>query len=223
MRDRETIAGHPWNRVNASWQVAWSYALQGDLDRAKPLADQAIELCRQWGFARSYGAAMSVLGHILVPSGRGTEAVELLEEGLRRTDAVGMTWLRCPRPLGPRRGLPAGRPCSGRSGVRDQGGRVCARARRTRLRGVGAAPAGGDRAARRSLRMPRPRRNAIARRRRSRARSRCAPSWRTATSGSVDCPSVRATARRPGGTLPSRRRCTARWTCGSGWSRRRAK
>ena len=34
---------------------------------------------------------MSVLGHILVPSGRGTEAVELLEQGLRRTDAVGMT------------------------------------------------------------------------------------------------------------------------------------
>jgi len=97
MRDRETIAGHPWNRVNASWQVAWSYALQGDFDRAKALADQAIELCRQWGFARSYGAAMSVLGHVLVLSGRGTEAVELLEQGLRRTDAVGMTWLRCPR------------------------------------------------------------------------------------------------------------------------------
>ena len=97
MRDRETIAGHPWNRVNASWQVAWSYALQGDVDRARPLADQAIELCRQWGFARSYGTALSVLGRILVLSGRATEAVELLEQGLRRTDAVGLTWLRCPR------------------------------------------------------------------------------------------------------------------------------
>jgi len=96
MRDRETIAGHPWNRVNASWQVAWSYVLQGDLDRAKPLVDQAIELCRQWGFARSLGAAMCVLGRILVLSGRATEAVELLEQGLRRTDAVGMTWLRYP-------------------------------------------------------------------------------------------------------------------------------
>jgi tetratricopeptide (TPR) repeat protein len=40
---------------------------------------------------------MSILGHILVLSGRGTEAVELLEQGLRRTDAVGLTWLRCPR------------------------------------------------------------------------------------------------------------------------------
>jgi len=47
------------------------------------------------------------------------------------------------------------------------------------------------------------------------------PSWRIATSASVDCPSVRATARRPCGTLPSRRRCAERWICGSGWSRRR--
>jgi tetratricopeptide (TPR) repeat protein len=83
--------------VNASWQVACSYALQGDLDRAKALVDQAIELCRQWGFTRSLGAAMCVLGRILVLSGRATEAVELLEQGLRRTDAVGMTWLRCPQ------------------------------------------------------------------------------------------------------------------------------
>jgi class 3 adenylate cyclase/tetratricopeptide (TPR) repeat protein len=97
MRARETIAGHPWNLVNTSWQIAWSYALQGDLDRAKSLADQAIELCRQWGFSRSLGQVMSVLGRILVLSGRATEAVELLEQGLRRTDAVGMTWLRCPR------------------------------------------------------------------------------------------------------------------------------
>jgi tetratricopeptide (TPR) repeat protein len=94
MRAHETIAGHPWNRVNASWQVACSYALQGDLDRARALADQAIELCRQWGFTRSLGQVMAVLGHILVLSGRATEAIELLEEGLRRTDAVGHTWLR---------------------------------------------------------------------------------------------------------------------------------
>jgi class 3 adenylate cyclase/tetratricopeptide (TPR) repeat protein len=97
MGSPETIAGHPWNRVNACWQVAWAYSMQGDFDRAKRLADEAIELCRQWGFARSHGAALSVLGRILVLSGRGTEAVEVLEQGLRHTDAVGLTWLRCPR------------------------------------------------------------------------------------------------------------------------------
>lgn len=90
MRDRDTIAGHPWNLVNTSWQIAWAYVLQGDLDRAKLLADQAIELCRQWGFSRAL-------------SGRAAEAVELLEEGLRRTDAVGHTWLRGPASRPPAR------------------------------------------------------------------------------------------------------------------------
>jgi class 3 adenylate cyclase/tetratricopeptide (TPR) repeat protein len=95
MRDPETTMGHPWNLVNASWQIAWFHALRGDLDRARVLADQALALCRQWGFMRSLGVSMSLLGHVLTLAGRATEAVELLEEGLRRTDGVGMTWLRC--------------------------------------------------------------------------------------------------------------------------------
>jgi tetratricopeptide (TPR) repeat protein len=97
LRARETIAGHPWNLVNASWQIAWLYTLQGAFYRAKLLADQAIDLCRQWGYTRSYGMAMSLLGRILLFSGRAAEAVDLLEQGLRRTDAVGVTWLRGPR------------------------------------------------------------------------------------------------------------------------------
>jgi class 3 adenylate cyclase/tetratricopeptide (TPR) repeat protein len=96
MQDPETTTGHPWNLVNASWQIAWFHALRGDLDRAHVLADQAVALCRQWGFMRSLGVSMRMLGHVLVLAGRGTEAVELLEEGLRRTDGSGMTWLRCP-------------------------------------------------------------------------------------------------------------------------------
>jgi hypothetical protein len=32
---------------------------------------------------------------------------------------------------------------------------------------------------------------------------------------------ARTSASRPTSTSPLRRRCTARWTCGSGWSRRR--
>ena len=96
MRARETIAGHPWNLVNASWQIASAYVLQGNLDRARPLADQAVALCRQWGYRRSQGIAMCVLGRILSLCGHATEAIEVIEEGLRRTDDVGLTWLRCP-------------------------------------------------------------------------------------------------------------------------------
>jgi class 3 adenylate cyclase/tetratricopeptide (TPR) repeat protein len=95
MRARTTTPGHPWNMMNACWQIACSYALQGDLDRAKPLADQAIELGHQWGFSTTRGMAMCVLGRILLLSGRTIEAVELLEQGLRHSDAAGRTWLRC--------------------------------------------------------------------------------------------------------------------------------
>jgi class 3 adenylate cyclase/tetratricopeptide (TPR) repeat protein len=97
LRARETIAGHPWNLVNASWQTAWAHALWGDLETARQLAQQAVDVCRHWGFSRSLGAATSVLGRVFVLSGRAAEAIDLLEEGLRRTDAVGMMWLRCPR------------------------------------------------------------------------------------------------------------------------------
>jgi hypothetical protein len=46
------------------------------------------------------------------------------------------------------------------------------------------------------------------------------PSSLTATSASASSTGARASASKPKNTSPPRRRCTARWTCGSGWSRR---
>jgi hypothetical protein len=51
--------------------------------------------------------------------------------------------------------------------------------------------------------------------------SACAPSSPTATSGSASYTGAWVTASRPRSTSLPPRRCTARWTCGSGWSRRR--
>ena len=53
--------------------------------------------------------------------------------------------------------------------------------------------------------------------------SACARSWPTATSASASSTGAPASASRRRSTSPPRRRCTARWTCGSGWSRRRSK
>ena len=210
LRDRASIATHPWSLVNVFWQLAWAYALQGDLDRAKPLADQAIALCRQWGFSRSLGQVMSILGRILVLAGRAPEAVEMIEEGLRRTDAVGRTWLRCPRltDLGEAY-LRVGRvqdaaawAANAVESARERGERGFeAWALRLQAEVALAAQPPDAAAAERT----------IARRRRSRARWRCAPSWRTATSASASSPGARASARRPRSTSPPRRRCTARW------------
>jgi class 3 adenylate cyclase len=52
------------------------------------------------------------------------------------------------------------------------------------------------------------------------SRAACAHSSRTATSASASSTGERTNASRPESTSPSRPRCSARWTCGSGWSRR---
>jgi tetratricopeptide (TPR) repeat protein len=92
-----TSEDRPFNLANACVQIAWFWCLKGDLDQAAPMAERAVEVCRQWGFARTLGTAMSMLGHVRALSGQAVEAVGLLEEGVRQTDALGMTWLRCPR------------------------------------------------------------------------------------------------------------------------------
>jgi class 3 adenylate cyclase/tetratricopeptide (TPR) repeat protein len=53
------------------------------------------------------------------------------------------------------------------------------------------------------------------------SRAACAPSSPTATSASASSTGALASASRLASTSPPRRRCIARWTCGSGWSRRR--
>ncbi len=63
--------------------------------------------------------------------------------------------------------------------------------------------------------------HAIRRRCPSPRTSECAPSSPTATSASASSAGVEVSASRPTSILSLRRRCTARWTCGSGWSRRR--
>jgi tetratricopeptide (TPR) repeat protein len=87
----------PWNFANACWQIAWFWSLKGDFDRATPMAERAVAIHRQWGFRRTLGTSTSLLGHILALSGRISDAVDLLEEGVREADTFEATWLRCPR------------------------------------------------------------------------------------------------------------------------------
>src|SRR5262245_57012902 len=68
--------------------------------------------------------------------------------------------------------------------------------------------------------MPSAARPTTARRWPSPSRSACARLSPTVTSASGSCARARASAIRHASTSPSRRRCTARWTCRSTWSRR---
>jgi tetratricopeptide (TPR) repeat protein len=97
IRSPLTTPDRPFNLANAYWQIAWFWCLKGDLDRATSLAERAVELSRQWSFARSLGHQLSLYGHILALSGHAAQAVDVLEQGMRQADAFGSTWLRCQR------------------------------------------------------------------------------------------------------------------------------
>jgi tetratricopeptide (TPR) repeat protein len=92
-----TTTHRPFSLANACWQIAWFWCLKGDLDRATPLAERAVDLSRRWSFTRSLGNQLSLYGHILALSGHATQAVDVLEQGLRQADAFGHMWLRCQR------------------------------------------------------------------------------------------------------------------------------
>jgi tetratricopeptide (TPR) repeat protein len=87
----------PWNFANACWQIAWFWCVKGDFDHATRLAERAVAIHRQWGFRRSLGLACSVLGHSFALSGRVSEGLDLVEEGVQSSDTFGTTWLRCPQ------------------------------------------------------------------------------------------------------------------------------
>jgi tetratricopeptide (TPR) repeat protein len=92
-----TTPDRPFNLANAYWQIAWFWCLKGDLDRATSLAERAVDLSRRWSFARSLGNQLSLYGHVLALSGHATQAVDVLEQGVRQADAFGSMWLRCQR------------------------------------------------------------------------------------------------------------------------------
>src|SRR5262249_20460552 len=97
LRSPHTTPERPWDFATASWQIGWLWGLKGDLVQAQSMVAGAVELGRQWGMRRTLGTVTSLLGHIFALAGRLPEAVDLLEEGLRETDAFETMWLRCQR------------------------------------------------------------------------------------------------------------------------------
>ena len=63
----------------------------GVVGRARGRAVPAVEL------PANPRGPLCVLGHVLALSGHATQAVDLLEQGVRQADAFGLAWLRCQR------------------------------------------------------------------------------------------------------------------------------
>jgi tetratricopeptide (TPR) repeat protein len=86
-------ADRPWALAIVCWQVGHLYCTKGDFDHALGLLERAISVAQEWGFARTVGLTSCVQGYALALSGRVVEGVQRLEQGMRQTDGVGLTWL----------------------------------------------------------------------------------------------------------------------------------
>jgi tetratricopeptide (TPR) repeat protein len=74
----------------ASWEVGLLALRQGDLPRALPRLEQAVDLCQDADLPFYFPRMAAVLGAAYTLGGRGADAVLLLTRALEQTTATGM-------------------------------------------------------------------------------------------------------------------------------------
>ena len=76
--------GYPYMRILSAGALGWSLALQGQTAEGIALARQGIDLAQETGLHLHYSQLAAMLGEILILAGRHEEAIDVLEEGIRR-------------------------------------------------------------------------------------------------------------------------------------------
>jgi class 3 adenylate cyclase/tetratricopeptide (TPR) repeat protein len=211
-------ADHPLSLFHGLFSLGLAHLRRGDLPRAIRILERCLDLCRTRHFSERKLYAAAALGTAYALAGRADEALPLVAGAVEEFRG---------RPYHVRPGLihlcagttclSAGRIDEAASHARD----ALALTRRLGARGAEAQALclAGDVAA--TSPAPTMLKATTARRWPSPARSACARSSPTATSASASSSSAWARLKRRWNTSRSPRRCTRRWTCGSGWSRRR--
>ncbi|MCJ7831784.1 MAG: adenylate cyclase, partial [Dehalococcoidia bacterium] len=209
---------HPYSLAFACSGLAHLQITRGELSHAVPLLERALALAREWNLTYPSVRDTGSLGYAYALSGRIAEGIPLLEQALSAMETMGygVHQARFLVYLGEAYVL-AGR-------LEDAlafAGRALTLARERGQRGYEARALRllGEVTARRE-----PPEQADGHYRDALALAEelgMRPSSATATSGLAGCIAARVRGRRPGSTSSRRQRCTARWTCASGWSRRR--
>ena len=210
-------ADHPFTLYFALFDLGLTHLRRGDLPRATRGLERGLALCRTWQFFGRMPLFAAALGATYALAGRADEADALvagaLEEFRRRQIHTRPALiLLCAGTTS----LAAGRIDEAASHARE----ALALTRRLGARGARPTPSASPVTSRRQA-APRTPRATTAKPWPSAANSACAPSSRTVTSASASSTGALASGKRPRNTSPPPRRCTARWTCGSIWSRRR--
>jgi class 3 adenylate cyclase/tetratricopeptide (TPR) repeat protein len=84
--------GHPTSTAGAWVALGHLYSERGDFDRARPLLERALALCRDLGFRLYLGVARLNLGEVHARTGSVGEALSLLEEAQEAFRASGRSF-----------------------------------------------------------------------------------------------------------------------------------
>jgi tetratricopeptide (TPR) repeat protein len=84
----EAVA-HPASLMNALWGIGLLDLLQGDLPRALPQLERAIDICQDADLPAFFPRVAAALGTAYALSGRVVDAVPLLTQGMEQVIAIG--------------------------------------------------------------------------------------------------------------------------------------
>jgi tetratricopeptide (TPR) repeat protein len=82
------VIDHPFTLEQMYHSVGYLALLQGDFDRAIPVLERALGLCRTANIQSSVPGIASALGHAYALAGRVDEALPLLEQAVERAPAM---------------------------------------------------------------------------------------------------------------------------------------
>jgi class 3 adenylate cyclase/tetratricopeptide (TPR) repeat protein len=90
--------GQPFSLVNAYLMLSHIYIVKGELEKATPLAERSLDICRSAEIVSESSRAMAQLGYAYLYSGRIAEALTLLEQAverptMRRLYTLQVSWL----------------------------------------------------------------------------------------------------------------------------------
>jgi len=82
---------HPVDRMGASYTLGLLYLYKGELSAALPLLEHALGICKEV-LPLYFPIIAGDLGQAYAASGRGDDALALLEQAVAQMTAIGMTW-----------------------------------------------------------------------------------------------------------------------------------
>jgi class 3 adenylate cyclase/tetratricopeptide (TPR) repeat protein len=92
------MVGQPFSLANAYLMLSYIYIVKGDLEKATPLAERSLDICRNAEIVAEVSRAAAQLGYAYLYSGRIAEALTLLEQAVerpttRRFYTLQLSWL----------------------------------------------------------------------------------------------------------------------------------